>query len=227
MIENIEYSVTESGLQVGVPKDLADRLFEGNHLGNDLEIVRYASVPAKKRVVEMIDTDDGYTVNLNFKKVRNLRAGQDRGNALHQLTRTHRQLVESASGNQRSQIVEVGYSEGPVRAGVFGMAALVHWQPEDQANLARLQASVEEDMQAAANLLLPMTEEDVANNVQAQFSNNHAALIINHQGLSGMFSSSEYDPSESFFTLSSRNVWNDAQQLVCLTGLASIAKTRE
>lgn len=226
MIERIEYGVTEQGIKVTLPQEMGRRLLRPNDSGQYSDIVRAASVPRAVKVVEMYPSDEGYAVDLNFEKVLDLKSKIDKGNALRQLSKAHKQIVETASDGQRNEAVEISYGERSRRSGLFSMSALLHWPDADIRE--KLDGQIQHDMRHAASFLLPMDEDDIAHNVRSQLSSHFstARLIVDKENEVEMIARPSDEDSGEGARLVPLNVLTDAQQLVCLTGLASFAKHR-
>ncbi len=225
MTERIEYDVTDEGLRVSVPPRMGERYFDMSARGNYQPAVLYAKAPPKQRVVEIHPSDDSVVIDLNFKKVQSIRGEADKATATLQLATTHRQIVERASGDERSDIVEVNYSNSPNRIGLHAMSAFLHLRGEIDPQFDGL---VQADMRRAASFLVGGSDEAIRANVRSQLSDDFEIprLIANREEGRDMAAPDSYNRQANFLTLIPHNITDHAQQLVCLTGLASFAKHR-
>lgn len=227
MSERIEYEPTAQGIDITIPKELGDKLLtiDGRTIPR---ILRLYDLPEESRMFEFIPGEESYDVRMYFDRLATANNATTFANFTRQLSAVHREIVETASGSQRSDAAEVRYTDAPVRSGgVYGMAALLHW-PEKRFDETALKDAVLSSMGTAAAYLLDIPRPEIPGALDVRLNRGvQSKMMIGEATRTGLIGPYDFNPNSEAIAMSGASMTTDAQQLVSIAGLAAFAHFRK
>lgn len=219
MIDVLKYGFNDSRIYLDVPQDVFELA-----IGRSSSLAKIVTEPANKRVVNVEAGDGGTRLSLNTKRAGNSQDRNIKELKCHDMVQALAEVAAHTPRRKHDPALQVVLGTERINNGDrFGMTARLRWPERSNSELGSIATRA---MRQTALDLRHANQSILPGMVYAQVDRQRGVTLeTNPAGSCSMDTDGErYDTNEPFMELNAHNLYTHSMQIICLSGLISIAR---